>query len=104
MVLNQDHRHAAIGQSADQRDQVLDLAMGQTGGRLIEQQQLWPQREGASNLQPPLVAEGQVARLLIGEVGQADDLEQHAGVRASIAASSRRKRGKRNSVVARPAW
>ena len=87
-----------VGQQPDQRLEVLDLAVGQAGGGLVEQQQLGPQRERARDLEPPLVAERQVARLLVGIVGEADEIEQLARLRRGNARSSRPKRGSRSSV------
>ena len=112
MMLDQDDGHAAIGEAADQLHQVLDLAMRQAGGGLVEQQQLRPQRQRARDLEAPLVAEGQVARLLVGEVGEADEVEQPPrlgqrrallarGSAAGAARSRRRSRG--NADAGRPA-
>ena len=100
VVLDQDHRDAAVGEQADQRLEVLDLAVGQARRRLVEQQQLRPQRQRARDLEPALVAERQVARLLLGIVGEADEVQQLARLReearaprgrsAAAAAASRR--------------
>ena len=55
------------------RDQLLDVGRGQAGGRLVEQQQLRVERQRARDLEQPLLAVRQVARLLVREVGQADE-------------------------------
>ena len=85
VMLDQDDRDAAVRQQADQRLQTLDLAMRQTRRRLVEQQQPWLERERARDLEPALVAERQIARLLRRVVGETDEVEQLARLRAERA-------------------
>ena len=81
VVLDQDDRDAAVRQQADQRLEVLDLAMREAGRRLVEQQQPRLERERPRDLEAALVAEGQIARLLGRVVGEADEIQQLARLR-----------------------
>ena len=99
VVLDQDDRDAAVREQADQRLETLDLAVREARGRLVEQQEPRLERERARDLEPALVAERQIARLLRRVVGEADEVEQLARLRAE-ARSSLPKRGSRSSVSA----
>ncbi len=56
------------------RDQLLDVRRGQPRGRFVEQQQLRVERQRPRDLEQPLLAVGQVARFLGGQVLQADEV------------------------------
>ena len=60
------------------------------------------QRQRAGDLQPPLVAVGEVAGLLAGPVGEADQLQQlHRPLRGSRA-PPRRAKGSPSTPLTRP--
>ena len=65
VVLDQQHRDAAVADLADQLHQVDRLARVHPGGRLVEQQQLRLGGEGPGDLEPPLVAVGEVLGQLV---------------------------------------
>ena len=74
--------------NCDERQRLLRV---HAGGRLVEQQQLRLGRERARDLEPPLVAVGEVARVLVlGALGQAAVVEQLAAPCSRASASSRR--------------
>ena len=64
---------------AHQADQFLDVGRVQAGGRLVEQQQLRPGRQGPGDLQLALGAVGEILRIVVGEGGELEDLEQLEG-------------------------
>ena len=61
---------------AQQLHQASRLALGHARRRLVEEEQRRAGTERAAELEPPLLAVGQVARQLVGLVAQAHDLEQ----------------------------
>ena len=67
---------------ADLEDQLLGLPgllRVHAGGRLVEQEQLRVGGQRPGDLQPPLVAVGQVAGEVLGRAGQPDEVEQLLG-------------------------
>ena len=61
VVLDQQHGVAVVADRADQVHQVVLLGRVEAGGRLVEAQQLRVGGQRAGDLQPALVAVGQVA-------------------------------------------
>ena len=76
MMLDQDDGDADCYQLPDQGLEVLDLSMGEAGGRLVQQQQLWAQRKRAGDFEAALMAEREIARLLVDILGESDEFEQ----------------------------
>ena len=70
VVLDQQHRVAVVADLADQVHQRGLLARVEPGGRLVEAQQLGLGGQRAGDLQPPLVAVGQVLGLLLAAVAR----------------------------------
>ena len=68
-----------VAQLADQHHQVRLLPGVHPRRGLVEQQHLGPRAQRAGDLQPALLAVGQVARLLVAAVRQAHHLEQLLG-------------------------
>ena len=97
VVLDEQHGDAGVADLADQVEQRRLLGRVEPGRRLVQAQQrrLGGQRPG--DLQPALVAVGQVAGQLLAAVPDADEVQQ---LRGALVAdfSSRRCRGKRNSA------
>ena len=60
----------------DELQQRLRLARIHAGRRLVEHQEARARRERAHQLQPPLVAIGELARPRVGAARQADEVEQ----------------------------
>ncbi len=75
VVLDQDQRDAMVADLADDRHQLLDVGRGEAGGRLVEQQELRIESQSAADLEQALLAVGQVARFLVGQLGKADEPE-----------------------------
>ena len=83
-----DHRHVVLDQQdrgpvvlADQPSRVFSqqrLARVEARGRLVEAQQHRIGAHGADDLEPPLVAVGQIAGRIVGPVEQADAVEPEA--------------------------
>ena len=57
-MLDQQDRHAARLEGRDQRLHLVGLGRVHAGGRLVEQQQLGPQRERAGDLEAPTIGVG----------------------------------------------
>ena len=72
----QDRRALEVGEPVHE---VMELAPGvrvEAGGRLVEEQQLRPADDADRHVQAPPLPTGERGDLLIGELGQADHLEQ----------------------------
>ncbi len=81
VVLDQQHRHAAVAQLAQQRREPLLLQMAQARGGLVEQQQQRIDAQRARDLDDALLAERQAARQLVDLVAEADALDLARGFR-----------------------
>ena len=68
-----------VAHAADQPRHVLDLAFGQAGGHLVQQQQPRPRRQRHADLQQPLLAGRDGGGRQVGQLGQADQLEDAVG-------------------------
>ena len=68
-----------------QREDVVDLGMRQAGHGFVGDQQLRLGRHGARELELAHFDLGQIARHLLGLVGEADQLEQLDAARVEVA-------------------
>ena len=59
----------------DQRVEAFDLALGQALGRLVQNQEARLLGDAHGDLQEALMAIGEIARDLVGPVGEADAIE-----------------------------
>ena len=59
-------------------DELDDIRRGETGGRLVEEQKLWVERERPRDLEQALLAIRQVARLLAREPIEPDEAQDVA--------------------------
>ena len=75
-MLDEDHREPAVADLADEVDERLLLGGVEAGGRLVEEEDLGLGGQRPGDLEPSLVAVGQVAGGRLGAVGDADELEQ----------------------------
>jgi hypothetical protein len=79
-----DHEQAAaeVGRIRQHLEQLVALELVEAGGRLVEEEE--PRRAGqrAREAEPALVAVRQGLGVAVGEVGEADELEQLRGTRA----------------------
>jgi hypothetical protein len=107
VVLDQDDGDAVVADLADDRHQLADVRRRQARGRFVQQQQARVERQRAADLQQALLAVGEVARLFVGQVGQADEIQDRGRPRARrqlLAAVARRvqhgvERGRAEAVV-----
>ena len=78
-----DHQHRAIGgDAADQLDDAVDVLVPHARHRLVEQQHFRLERQRGGDFQRALAAIGDFARDVMGEIGEADVVEQfHAPAR-----------------------
>jgi hypothetical protein len=88
-VLDQDDRHPAGTQPAQQQGQLAALRAGQPRHRLVEQQQVGLQRERTGDLDQALAPERQVDGEPVGVRTQAEQLDQVAADRSSARSSAR---------------
>jgi hypothetical protein len=80
VVLDEQDGQAQLGHQAHQElHEAGRLALGHPGGGLVEQQERRLRGQGPSDLEPALVAVGQVAGGLVGAGAQADAVEQLRG-------------------------
>ena len=77
----------ALHEGAHDADDALARADVEADGRLVEQQQRRPVQQRARDLDAAGLAAGQVAHLLPGAVGEADDLERALRALARFAAA-----------------
>ncbi len=78
-VVLDDQHCRRLGDLAHQRDEAVDLAVGQALGRLVEDQQPGLQREAHGDLQQPLVAIGEGAGGVALAAVKADPVEHRVG-------------------------
>ena len=91
-VLDQDDGDAALVEPDQQRDDVVDLRMRQARHRLVGDQELRLGRHGAGELELAHVDLGQVARIVVRPVGEADQAEQFAAALVDLARRQMRRR------------
>ena len=80
MLDQQDGDVELVADAADDFHQLGGLGGVHAGGGLVQQQQLGAGGQGADDLQPALGAVGQAARLLAGQVGHMEDVQQLDGL------------------------
>ena len=78
-MLDQQHREPLVADGANQVDQRGLLAGIESGRRFVKAEQLGLGGQRAGNLEPTLIAIGQVLGLLLAAVGDADELQQCDG-------------------------
>src|SRR2546428_524493 len=88
----QDGEVEARANPADQLAEPPLLPAVHAGGGLVEQEQLGLQRQGARDLQPALVAVGEVPCALVRTVGQANQLQQRQRPAPGVALLRARRR------------
>src|SRR5256714_2506405 len=77
VVIDEEDADVAVLPDGTHRGaQRRDLCLGQTGGRLVEQEEPRPRRHGAGDTQAPLVALGQAGGRAVGVRGQTEVLEE----------------------------
>src|SRR5215467_3194760 len=87
LVRHHDHGHPLLAQVAhDTQDAAHQLGV-EGRGRLIEEHQLWLEREGTGDGHPLLLAPGQLARSGVDLVAEADVLEHTAPARLRFGAT-----------------
>ena len=102
VVLDQQHRGAALGDGADRRRQALGFVRRQSRRGLVEQQQPGLRGERASDFQEPLLAIGECARLRFGGASSSPTKSSSSRARASISRSACRVRRVRSSADSTP--
>ena len=75
VVLDEEDRHV-VGQGADRLEDLLPLAFGDAGDRLVEQQHARRAGERHRDLEQPPLAVGERVHRLVHHVGEAEPLEQ----------------------------
>src|SRR5262249_6187186 len=78
MVLNQNHRDSILPHLADPAIELINFFRVQAGCRFTKQNQRRPCRERPSELKPPLLAKGKIARQLVALVSKIEEVEQSA--------------------------
>src|SRR5215510_14153169 len=82
VVLDEEDGEAEIAyQLAQEGHEAARLALGHARGGLVEEEEGGLGREGAADLEPALIAVGEVARDLVGAVAQSDHVEELRGTR-----------------------
>ena len=79
VVLDQHDRDAEVPDAPDQRDQLERLGRVHPRRGLVEQEERRPRRQGARDLQPPLVPVGQVHRELGLVLADPEEVQQGLG-------------------------
>ena len=89
-VRDDEHRPALARQLAHQREDVADQLGVERRRRLVEEQQVGPEREGPDDADPLLLAAGELERVGAATTAETDALEQrlrlrhHLGRRAAL--------------------
>ena len=78
-MLDEQHGDAGVTDLADQLEQVLLLGRVEAGRRLVQAEQLGLGGQRPGDLEPALVAVGQVAGQLVGAVRDPDELAAASG-------------------------
>ena len=81
MLDEQDRGAVLVADHAQERVEIGRFARVEAGGRLVEAEQNRIGAHGARDLEAALVAVRQVARRLVGAVGEADALDPGGGLR-----------------------
>ncbi len=85
MVLDQQDAGTAAADRLDQRGQALDLVARESGGGLVEQQEIRLQHQRPRDLDEPQFAVLQAIGADVGQHFKSDDAEQRAGLGAEHA-------------------
>ena len=100
VVLDEHHGQVVVvAQLAHERHQLVDLAVGQSGGRLVEQQQLGPRGDGAGQLDPFQRAVRQPGGRAAGDLGQPDLLQGGVGLGRAPASPRGSTHGARTALL-----
>ena len=76
LVGDHDHGHALIGERLHDAQHLADRLRVERRGRLVEQHQRRLHRERAGDRDPLLLAAGELRRMLVGLLGEADLAQQ----------------------------
>src|SRR5690606_7873953 len=79
LVGDHDHRHAVPGEVLHDVEHLADQLRVQGAGGLVEQHELGPHRQGACDRHPLLLPPGELGRVRVDLVGQADARQQLLG-------------------------
>ena len=101
VVLDEEDRDAALLDLVDEVEELVGLLLVHAAGRLVEDEELRLGGEGASDLESPLVAVGQVLGEIAGAVEEADEAELKRA-RVTAARSSRTSQGGRSMAPRSP--
>ena len=85
VVFHQEDRHAFRGQRPQERDEAASLAVAQTRGRFVEQQQARAGSEGPAQLAQAGQSGGEGIGPFVGDVPQPDAVENRLGVIGRVA-------------------
>ena len=91
LVRHHDHGHALVGQRLHDAQHLAHRLRIERRGRLVEQHQLRRHRERAGDRDPLLLAAGELRRMLVGVVGEADLAQQLLRQHAPRAPAPRRE-------------
>ena len=83
-MLDEQYCHSAGGERVQQVRERLGLAVAETRGRFVQQQQAWPRRKGAADLTQPRQAGREGIGPLVGDSPETNLVEYHLGVVARI--------------------
>ena len=84
LVGHHEHRHALLGQRGHDVQHLVDHLGVERAGRLVEQHHLGVHRQRAGDRHALLLTAGQLGRVLVGLVGDADPLEQRHRLGAGL--------------------
>src|SRR6185437_8876083 len=102
-VLDQDDGDAALVELEQQRQDVVDLGMRQTGHRLVGDEELGLGRHGAGELDLAHLDLRQVARPALRLLGEADELQQLVAARVELTRRQMRAAARIDGVEQRDA-
>ena len=98
-MLDDQDRHAALADTADHADHVLDLGRVEAGQHLVEQEQHRPRGKRARKLQSLLAGDGECCASIDAAVLQPDDRYRLARRFARACSSGRFSRPKQAPTV-----
>src|SRR5262245_47090168 len=75
-MLDQDDGHIVAAQPADATVELIDFLGVHARGRLVKQKQAGFCRERAGKLEPPLLAEGEIAGELMALMGEVEKFQR----------------------------
>ena len=81
-LVTQQGDKTPVANAPDERDEIRLLARVQAGGRLVEQEQPRLERERPRDLEPSLVAIGEVGGFRVRFVGEPEETAVRAGISA----------------------